>query len=144
MYEEGGYHHHQGHEGGPEGQHVQHREGHVLRADLDGQEVVAEAALGRRGQHEEDHDGAVHGHQRKIQLRRHDAALRRRGPQGGEPAYLGIRVDQVIAHEQRQAHADQHRKQGQEVVLDADDLVVQAEDILPDEALRRVMRVDYG
>ncbi len=57
---------------------------------------------------------------------------------------LGVRVDHVEAHEQRKAHAHQHRKQGQEVILDADDLVVQTEDILPDEALWRVMRVYYG
>jgi hypothetical protein len=51
----------------------------------------------------------------------------------------------VKPHEQREAHADQNREQGQEVVLNADDLVVQAEDVLPYEALGRVMRaMRYG
>src|ERR1039457_6271898 len=86
----------------------------------------------------------MHGHQRKVQFRSHDPAWRGGGPKLRKPGDPGVRVDHVESHEQRKTHDDQHRKQGQKVVLDADDLVVQAEDILPDEALRRVMRVDYG
>ena len=85
LHEERRHHHHQRQEGGPERHHVQHRERHVLGADLDGQEVVAETALRHGGQHEEHHDGAVHGHQRKVQLGRHHAARRGRGPELGEP-----------------------------------------------------------
>ena len=79
--EEGRHHHDQSEERGPERHHVQHRKRHVFGADLDRQEIVAEAALRHRGQHEEHHDGAVHGHEREIQFGRHHAAGRGRGPE---------------------------------------------------------------
>src|SRR2546426_9297385 len=41
---------------GPEREHVDNRKGHVRGADLDGQEVVAEARLRSGGQHHEDQD----------------------------------------------------------------------------------------
>ncbi len=72
-HEEGGDQHQEGHEGHPERHHVEAGEGHVLGADLNGQDVVAEAGERRGGQHEEHHDRAVHRHQRQVQLRRHDA-----------------------------------------------------------------------
>ena len=80
-------HDHEGDERGPERKHVQHGESHVRRADLNRQEVVAEAGLRRRGQHHEDHDGAVHGHERQVLLRRHLAA--------GDKRQLGRRPGQV-------------------------------------------------
>ena len=46
---------------------------------------------------------------------------------------------QVDAHQPGKNHANQHRHQGQAVILLADDFVVQAEDVLPDEAGRRRM-----
>ena len=42
------------------------RKRHVFGADLDWQEVIAEAALWRGRKHEEHHDGAVHRHQRQV------------------------------------------------------------------------------
>src|SRR6185295_7731789 len=49
----------------------------------------------------------------------------------------------VEAHQDGKGHSDEHRKQAQEVILDSDHLVIQAEDVLFDPALRRVMRMAY-
>ena len=70
-HEEGREDHDEADKGRPERQHVQDRECHVRRADLNGQEIVAETALRRRGQHEEHHDRAVHRHQSQISLGLH-------------------------------------------------------------------------
>ena len=43
------HHEEEGDKGGPEGHHVETREGHVLRADLDGQEIISEGGEGRVG-----------------------------------------------------------------------------------------------
>src|SRR6266481_1261420 len=56
-------------EGGPERKHVENRESHVRRPDLNGQEIISEATLRRGRQHKEHHDGAVHRHQGEIRLR---------------------------------------------------------------------------
>src|ERR1051325_7099025 len=60
----------------PEREHVEDWEGHVVGADLDGEEVVSEAALRRGRQHEEDHHRAVHRDEREVELLRHHAARR--------------------------------------------------------------------
>ena len=52
----------------PERQHVYHWKGHIGSADLNRQEVIPEAPLGRCGEHEKHHDGAVHGQQAEIRL----------------------------------------------------------------------------
>src|SRR5262249_41247409 len=45
----------------------------------------------------------------------------------------------------RQEHADEYAKEAQEVILDADDFMIHAEDVLPNKAFRRMMRrVGYG
>ncbi len=93
--EESRDHYHESQEGRPERKHVKDRKSHVRRADLNRQEVIAEAALWRGGEHEEHHDGAVHGYQREIRLRLDIPQQRqcRSGP------------DQVDAHQQREEHA---------------------------------------
>ncbi len=113
-----------------------HRKRHVFGADLDRQEVVAEAALRRRREHEEHHDRAVHRHQRQVKLRSHHAAGRARRKQRLQNGPTRSRPGQVQSHEQRHRHADQHCRQRQHDVLDADDLVVDAEDVLTYEARR--------
>jgi len=112
--EESGEHHDETQECCPERKHVQHGESHVRRANLNGQEVIAEAALGRGGEHEENHDGAVHRYQAEVSLRLDLAQQRQRhrGP------------DHVDAHQQRQEHSDKYCRQSQEIILQADDFVV--------------------
>src|SRR5712691_9438843 len=131
--EESGEHHDEAQECCPERKHVQHRESHVRRADLNGQEVIAEPALRGRGEHEENHDGAVHRYQAEVSLRLDLAHQRQRhhGP------------DHVDAHQQREEHSDKYCRQRQEVILQADDFVVQTENPLADEALRGRMRVRF-
>ena len=124
--EERGEHDHERDERGPERKHVQDRERHVLRADLDRQEVIAESALRRRGQHEEHHDGAVHGQQAEVGFRL-DLAEQRQ---------IRRRPDHVDAHQQRQEHADKHRRERQKVILQPDDFVIQAENVFANEAGR--------
>ncbi len=124
-HEKGREHHDKAQKGGPEGEHVQHRESHIRRADLNGQEVIAESTLWRRGEHEENHDGSVHGHQSEISLGL-DVSQKRQNC-GGR--------NQMDAHQQREEHADKHRGQREEVILKADDFVVQTEDPLSNEPL---------
>ena len=60
-------------------------EGHAARADLGGEDEVAEAGLWRRRQHEEEHDGAVDGDQGEVvfgqdgAVEGNDASRARRG-----------------------------------------------------------------
>ena len=50
-----------------------------------------------------------------------------------------------IPHQQRQAHPQEYREQPQEIVLDADHFVIEAEDVFTNEARgRMVRRVGYG
>ena len=46
------------------------------------------------------------------------------------------------AHQQRQEHADKHRGQRQKVILEADDFVIQAENVFANEAGRGRVRVN--
>ena len=85
---------------------------HVLRAHLDGQEIVAKGGEGRCGEHKEDHDGAMHGHQLQIVLGSHYVAGRailRKQLQSGN---RGIGPAQVDAHQPGKKHSNQSREPG--------------------------------
>ena len=129
-------------EGGPEGHHVEAREGHVFRADLNGQKVIAEAREWRIGENEEHHDRAVHGHQREVILGRDDAAGRAVRRKFVEQRNRGRTPGQVDAHEPGEHHAGDYGDERQAVVLQPDDFVVETEYVIADEALRR--RSDDG
>ena len=115
-------------EGRPERQHVQDRERHVGRADLNRQKIISEAALGGGCQHEKHHDGAVHRQQAQIRF----------GLDLADHGQHVRRPYQVDAHQQREKHSDKHGGECQEEILNADDFVVQTEDVFPDETLRSV------
>ena len=119
-------------ESGPKRKHVEDRESHIRRADLNGQKVIPEPALRSRGQHEKHHDGAVHGQQTQVSLRL-DIADQRQG--NGWP-------DQVNAHQQGQEHSHENCRKRQEVILQPDHLVIEAENIFADKALRSSVRVN--
>ena len=123
----------------PERHHVEVGKGHVFRAHLDGQKVIAEGGKGRSGENEEDHDGGMHGHQLQVVLRRHHIPGRAILGKQMQPRNRSVRPSQVDAHQPGKQHADQDRDQGQRVILLADDFVVQAENVLPDKASRRRM-----
>ena len=120
--------HNEANERRPERKHVQDGERHVGRSNLNRQEVITESALRRGRQHEEHHDGAVHGQQGEICLRLDlaDHWQYRRRP------------DHVDAHQKRQKHPDKHRRERQEEILNADDFVIEAENVFPNETLRSV------
>ena len=51
----------------------------------------------------------------------------------------------MVTHKQRKKHAEEHREQRQEIILDPDHLVIQAENVFPDEPGRRLMSgMRYG
>ena len=114
-------------------------EGHVLGTDLDRQEVVAEGRERSGGKHKEDHDGGVHGHQLQVELRGHHVAGSAVLGQQVQSRDSQIRPAQVEAHEPGEEHPNQHRRQGEPVILLADDFMVEAEDVLADEAGWRSM-----
>ena len=123
-HEEGGEHDQAGGDDHPVGEHVEERVGHVARADLERDQEVREA--GERERHdEEDHQRAVHRHEADVGLGR-DLLRRDVGPR------------EARADEHREpARDDRHHHRGHEV-LDADDLVVEREHVLAEEALRCV------
>ena len=92
----------------PERERVQAREGHVAGADHQRHEVVGEARQHRHDE-QEDHRGAVHGHEGVVGLRRDQRV---------------VRLEQLEAHDQRLDAADDEEPEGGEQVEDPDLLVV--------------------
>ena len=84
----------------------------------------------------------MHGHQRQIVFRRDDAV----GSGGvGQPLQSGnrrIRPHQVNAHQPGEHHPGEDGNQSQAVILFADDLMVDAEYVVANEALRGRMVLD--
>ena len=132
-YKKGCEHHDIGDERRPKRKHVQDGEGHVGRADLYGQEIVAEAALGRGSQHEKHHDRAVHGYQGEIGFG-FDLAHQRQDRR---------RPDEMDPHQQGEKHADENRGEREEIILQPDDLVVETKNPFANEALRGRMLVRF-
>ena len=64
--EEGGEERDEGERGEPQAGGVDARKGHVVRADLCGEDQVAEAGLGCDGEDEEEHQRAVHGDEGEV------------------------------------------------------------------------------
>jgi hypothetical protein len=91
----------------------------VAGAELAGQDEIAEASLGRRGEHEEDHQGAVEGDQSEVVF----------GQDGAVEGDRKIGPDQVDAHQQREHRADGDGEDGEQKILDADDVVVGGEEV---------------
>ena len=111
----------------PEAQHVQVREHHVPGAAHERNQVVAEAAEEQRRQQVDDHDHAVHGHELIIVVRRDEAE--------------GVREADLQPHQQRQHERDEPYADRDAAVLDRDDLVVLAPDVLLDPRLGIVHRM---
>ena len=110
-HEEGRHQNHEAGECDPERHHVEVREGHVFGAYLDGQEEITEGREGSGREHKEDHDGAMHGHQLQVVLRRHHPARGagfRKQLQAGD---RGVVPRQVDAHEPGKKHSDKGGEQ---------------------------------
>ena len=85
----------------------------------------------------------MHGEQGEVILRRHDATGGADLGEQSEARDRPIRPDQVNAHQPGEDHADEHSDEGKRVVLLSDHFVVETEDVFADEALWRLMVVDY-
>jgi hypothetical protein len=94
--------------------------GHVLRADHEGQEEVAEDARDGRDHEEEDHDHAVQREHAVVRHRVHDGRTGR---------------EQLEPQEQREDAAQEEPGQRQHQVDDADALVVERGQPRPDALL---------
>ena len=140
--EEAAEHRHAAEEEAPVAHHVDLRERHVGRADLERDHEVAEAADGERHDAEEDHDGAVHRAELVVELGQHRAARHARlAEELADERQRGARVGELPAHQHHQREAEEQEQQAGDGVLDADDLVVGREDVLAPEAELLVMGV---
>src|SRR6266511_6022910 len=120
----------------PERRHVDPRERHVFRADLNRQKEIAEARERRRGQHEEHHDRAVHRHQREVVFGSNHAPSRSRGSELPQPRHGRLGPPEMEPHDPGEHHPRHHRDERQIEILPADHLVVDAEHVASQEALR--------
>src|ERR1700683_1989704 len=109
----------------PERKHVQARESHIRGANLNGQKIIAETALRSRSQDEKNHDGAVHGYERKILFGSHNPAAHEGKVRSG--------IHQVKTHQERKNNSNAYRGQGEQEILNANDFVIDAKDIFTNE-----------
>ena len=125
--------------------HVDAREGHVRRSDLQRHDVVAERGEGQRHDGQEHHDRAVHRAEGIVKVRRHDALGRHvaedRGQQRAHQRHRLARVGDLPAHDHHQAETEQQEQQGGDPILNADDLVVRGEHIRAPETRLLVGRL---
>ena len=128
-----------------EARHVQPRKSHVGRTDLQRGDIVAKGTEEHRNDGQEHHDRAVHRTKGIVEVAAHDPSLGhvftqdlfQERPHQWD-GFAGM--SQLEAHRQHQEEAEKQEKQRRHSVLDADDLVVGAEDVLAEET-RLMMRV---
>jgi hypothetical protein len=124
--------------------HVDARKGHVRRADLERNQVVAEGGERQRHDGQEHHDRAVHGAKGVVEVRRDHpfgrGAAEQPGQQRSHHGHWLARMGDLPAHHQHQAEAEQQKTQGGQTVLNADDLVVRGEDVCAPETRLFVAR----
>ncbi len=117
----------------PVAQHVQRRKRHVLGADHQRDQIIAERPGQDRNDHEEDHDRGVHREQNGVELGRDLPALA--GEQHlADDRHLGPGPRHLPANAQRQQPADQEPDQRREKKLNPDDLVIAGENIRTQKA----------
>ena len=138
--EEAGQHGHAAEEEEPVARHVEPRERHVRGSNLERDDEVPESADGERHDAEEDHDGAVHRPELVVELGEHRPARHARlAEDAAEQRQRRARIGELPPHEHHQRKAEEEEQQAGDGVLDADDLVVDGEDVLTPEAERLVM-----
>ena len=137
----------------PEARHIDPRESHVGRADLQRHHEIAEGREGHRHNAEEHHDRAVHGAERIIAVRRQHAfqpvLVRPKGAvtenrlqQPANHRHVLSWVRELPAHDHHQAETEQEEYQPRRPILNADHLVIGGEDpLLPETGLVMVIVV---
>jgi energy-coupling factor transporter ATP-binding protein EcfA2 len=94
---------------------------------------------------EEDHDGSVHRPELVVELGEHRPARHPRfAEERADERQRRARVGELPAHQHHQAEAEKQEQQAGDAVLDADDLVVDREDVLAPEAQFFVVGVVRG
>ena len=130
-------HHHAASRKGLVAGHVDARESHVHRADLQWHHVVAERGKGQWHHRQEHHDRAVHGPEGVVEIRGHHATLghitehRLQHPTHDRDGHT--RLGDLPAHAHHQQEPEEEERQGRKTVLDADDLVIGRENVGPQE-----------
>ena len=109
----------------PVARHVDLREGHVRRPDLERQHEISESADGEGHHAEEDHDGAVHRAELVVELGEHRPARHACvAEQVADERQRHARVGEVPPHDHHQRKAKQQEQQPGHGILDPDDLVI--------------------
>ena len=111
----------------PDTQHVHEREHHVTGTAHERDQVIAEAAEEQGGQQVDHHDHAVDRDELVIVL--------------GIDERERIGETELQPEHARHDHADQADQDGEAAILDRDDLVVLAPDVLGDECIRIIHAV---
>ena len=91
---------------------------------------------GANRQDEEDHDGAVHREEGDIELRSHHAARHPDGHECAKDRPLRSRPPELEADQHGEQAPDHGHRHGEDQVLLADHLVIEAENVLAYKALR--------
>ena len=111
----------------PERDGVHRWQRHAASADLFGQNEVREAAQRRGGEHEEDHQRAVHGDEGEIVF----------GLDLAEEGKREVGPDEVDSHDEREDGSGGDGDEREQEILDSDDAVVGGEEPGERVALRR-------
>src|SRR5579859_6953174 len=106
--------------GSPKRQKIDGRERHFSSANLQRQEIVAEAGLRRGCKDQKDHQRAVKHGERGVTLRS--------GAETGKKRNLHGRPDEMDAHQQRKEHSKENAAQGKPEVAQTDHLVTSVEE----------------
>ena len=109
----------------PVAEHVQEREHHVTRTAHQRDQVISKTTQEQGGQQIDHHDHAVHGDELVIIL-------------GIDKRKL-VRETELQAHHRRQAKCNQANEDRSNAVLNGNDLVILAPDVLGNECLRIVV-----
>ncbi len=117
----------------PVAEHVQRRERHVVGADHQRDQEVAEGPGQNRDDHEEDHHRGVHREQHGVELGR-DLAAFGREQHLAHDRHVRPGPGQLPADGQRQQPADDKPQQRREQELDADHLVIEREHVSAQKA----------
>ena len=124
----------------PVADHVQLREGHVHRTDLEGRNVVSEGTETKRHNAEEDHDRAVHRTEHIVGIACHltvqqPARFPCVGKKEAHPLRQRlVRVGDAPAHDHHQIETEGKEQHGGDSILQADGLVIGGENVFPEPA----------
>ena len=119
----------------PVAQHVERREGHVIGADHERDQEVAEGSRQNRDDDQEDHHRRVHREQHRIELGGHLPPLL--GEELSEDRDVGPRPSHLPADGQGKEPADEKPDKCREQELQPDDLVILREHVGREERRQR-------